>query len=113
MARFTVGIREAAMNIFGWGTMICARNAGVDTSAAHVATKWITALYFRLWPLATYRMQVVERSGVGVPFVGGVLTDKFVILEKLPWTSNAAHIIRSLLFTWGIVAFGIWTTLVK
>jgi hypothetical protein len=61
------------MNIMGTGTMTCARNAGVDRSEPHIATKWVTLMFFRLWPLGTYRMQLIESTGVGLPFIGGLL----------------------------------------
>jgi hypothetical protein len=96
------------MNIMGTGTMICARNAGVDQSQPHIVTKWITLVFLRLWPLETYRAELTEFSGVGVPLVAGLLTSKFSALEKLPWTSNKGHIIRSLIVGWGFVGFVIW-----
>jgi hypothetical protein len=89
------------MNIMGTGTMICARNAGVDEREPHVATKWITLFFFRLWSLGTYRLQVIDSSGVGLPFIGGKLSSKYAVLAKLPWTRNKGHIIRSLIVGWG------------
>ena len=80
------------MNIMGTGTMICARNAGVDEREPHVATKWITLFFFRLWSLGTYRLQVIDSSGVGLPFIGGKLSSKYAVLAKLPWTRNKGHI---------------------
>lgn len=99
------------MNFMGTGTMICARNAGVDQTKPHIATKWVTLTYFRLWPLATYRLQLIEASGVGLPFVGGQLSSKYAVLEKLPWTSNKGHIIRSLIVGWGFWAILAFTFL--
>jgi hypothetical protein len=95
----------------GSGTMFCARNAGVDLSEPHISTKWVTLCYFRFWPLGTYRVQVVSSSGVGIPLVGGVLTDQYRILDQLPWTANAGHIIRSLIVGWGLVAVILWNVL--
>jgi hypothetical protein len=46
----------------------------------------------------------LEASAVGVPFVGGLFTSKYTILDKLPWTSNKAHIVRSLIVSWGFFA---------
>ena len=93
------------MNIMGTGTMICARNAGVDVGKPHIATKWVTLVYVRLWPLGTYRLQETDFSGVGFPFIGGLLTSKYAVLETLPWTSNKGHIIRSLTVGWGMIGF--------
>jgi hypothetical protein len=96
------------MNIMGTGTMICAKNAGVDASKPHMATKWVTLIYFRLWPIGTYNVQLIEGSGVGLPLIGGLLSSKYAVLDKLPWTSNKGHIVRSLIVGWGfcaIVAF--------
>jgi hypothetical protein len=87
------------------GTMICARNAAVDQSKPHIATEWVTLMFFRLWPLGTYRLQLIESSGVGLPLIGGVLSSQYAILDKLPWTSNKTHIIRSLIVGWAF--FGI------
>jgi hypothetical protein len=97
------------MNIVGTGTMICARNGGVDQSQPHIVTKWVTLLFFRLWPLETYRAQLAEFSVTGVPMVVGLLTSKSRILERLPWTSNKGHIIRSLIVTWGVIGFVIFS----
>lgn len=91
--------------------MICARNAGVDPNEPHIATKWVTLLYFRLWPLGTYRLQETDFSGVGIPFVGGQLTSKYAVLETLPWTSNKGHIIRSLIVGWGMIGFVVWAVI--
>ncbi len=96
------------MNIMGTGTMICARNAGVDPNEPHIATKWVTIVYFRLWPLGTYKLQQTDFSGVGFPFIGGQLTSKYAVLETLPWTSNKGHIIRSLIVGWGMIGFVVW-----
>ena len=41
------------MNIMGRGTMICAKNAGIDPSKPHIATKWVTLMFFRLWPITS------------------------------------------------------------
>jgi hypothetical protein len=93
------------MNIMGTGTMICAKNAGVDQSNPHIATKWVTFVYLRLWPLGTYRLLLVESSAVGLPFIGGQLSSKYAVLDRLPWTSNKRHIIRSLMVAWGFFGF--------
>jgi hypothetical protein len=58
------------MDIMGTGTMICARNAGVDQSEPHVANERVTLVFLRLWPLGTYRVQLIQTSAVGVPFIG-------------------------------------------
>jgi hypothetical protein len=99
------------MNIMGTGTMICARNAGVDESKPHIATEWVTLMFFRLWPLGTYRLQLVGSSGVGLPFVGGLLSAKYSVLDKLPWTSNKGHIIKSLIVGWGVLGWAVVATL--
>jgi hypothetical protein len=39
------------MNIVGTGTMICAKNAGIDLNKPHIATKWVTLMFFRLCPI--------------------------------------------------------------
>jgi len=93
--------------------MICARNAGVDVSQPHIATKWVTLVFFRLWPLETYRLQLTEFSDTGVPLVGGLLSSKFRILEKLPWKSNKGHIFRSLVVGWGFFALVVFACLHK
>ncbi len=93
------------MNIMGTGTMICARNAGVDETQPHIATKWVTVFYFRLWPLGTYRLQLTDFSAVGFPFIGGQLTSKYAVLETLPWMSNKGHIVRSLVVGWGMTVY--------
>jgi hypothetical protein len=98
------------MNIMGTGTMICARNSGVDRNEPHIATKWVTLFYFRLWPLGTSRLQLRDFSGVGFPGFG-YLTSQFVVLETLPWTSNKGHIIRSLIVGWGMIGCMVWALL--
>ena len=99
--------------LFGTGTMICARNAAIDESQPHVATKWVTLLYFRLWPLATYRLQMVGSSLSGVPLVFAVMGSNYQILEQLPWTENKKHIITSLLVGWAVVASPLWLFLIE
>jgi hypothetical protein len=87
-------------SVVGIGTAICSSNAAVDKSKPHVATKWVTFLYFRLWPLGVYKARVVAASGAGIPLVAGVLRTKYELLEKLPWSSNRGHIIRSMVVGW-------------
>jgi hypothetical protein len=95
----------------GTGTMICARNAGVDQSKPHIATKWVTLLYFRLWPLGTYKLQKIESSGVGLPFIGFLSSSKYAFLGELPWTTNKGHIIRSLIVTLVFFGFSVFAIL--
>ena len=83
--------------------MICAKNAGIDASKPHIATKWVTLMFFRLWPMGTYKVQLTGGSAVGVPFIGGLFTSKYAILGQLPWTSNWGHIVRSLIVGWGFL----------
>jgi hypothetical protein len=82
------------MNVMGSGTMICARNGRVDITEPHIATEWVTFMFFRLWPLGTYRMQLVEYYGAA-----GFLVSNYAVLDNLPWKSNKVHIIRSLIVT--------------
>ena len=95
----------------GFGTRFCARTAGVDFSYPYIATKWVTVLYFRLWPLGTFVLQQVGSSGEDLPFVGGYVPSHIEVLKGLQWTANRGHIIRSLIVSWGVVALGIGSTI--
>ena len=98
------------MNIMGTGTMYCARNAGVNPNEPHIATKWMTLCYLRLWPLGIFRLQRTGFSGAGFPGIG-LLTSQYAVLETLPWTSNKGHIFRSLIVGWGIIGSMVWSLL--
>lgn len=53
----------SSFDIMGFGTRFCARNAGVNFSYPYIATKWMTILYLRLWPLGTFVLQRFGSSG--------------------------------------------------
>jgi hypothetical protein len=104
MGKDAVASSASTHNFMGTGTQLCARNAGVDFSRPHVATKWLTIFYLRFWPLGTFLVQNLGTTGVGVPLVGGLLSTRIQVLKELAWTANKGHIIRSLVFSWGFVA---------
>ena len=57
----------SSFDFMGFGTRFCARNAGVDFSYLYIATKWMTILYFRFWPLGTLSYNGSVQAARGCP----------------------------------------------
>ena len=103
----------SSFDFMGFGTRFCARNAGVDFSYLYIATKWMTILYFRFWPLGTFVLQRFGSSGEGLPPVGGYVPSHIAVLKRLRWKDNRGHLIRSLIASWGFVALAIGLVIVS
>lgn len=97
----------SSFDIMGFGTRFCARNAGVNFSYPYIATKWMTILYLRLWPLGTFVLQRFGSSGEALPAVGSYVQSHIAVLKRLRWKDNRGHVIRSLTVSWGVVALAI------
>ena len=108
-----MGKSAASVDFMGFGTRFCARNASVDFSYPYIATKWVTILYFRFWPLGTFVLQQFGLNAEALPSVGSYVPSHIKVLKRLQWTDNRAHIIRSLIVSWGVVALGIGSAILS
>src|SRR5262245_16998912 len=53
-------------NIMGFGTSMYGTPERSETDGSYVTTGWITALYFPIIPLASYRVTVGRQQGFGI-----------------------------------------------